>query len=61
LTEKGRKVLPSKPCKAVIEAIQIDRPNFWNFIFGSEPMQFNGKRFRFKVFTEEPSAPFLSM
>ena len=42
LTRKGRKVLPPKPCKAVIEIMPIGRPALCIVIFGSEPTQFNG-------------------
>jgi len=42
LTLKGRKVLPPKPCKAVIEVMTIGRPALCVVIFGSGPTQFNG-------------------
>ena len=42
LARKGRKVLPPKPCKAVIEVMPIGRPALCMVFLGREPTQFNG-------------------
>jgi len=41
LTRKGRKFLPPKPWKAVIEVMPIGRPDLCMVIIASEPTQFN--------------------
>jgi len=42
LTQLGRKVLPPKPCKAVIEVMETGYPALRIVILGSEPIKFNG-------------------